>query len=68
MDEQRRLCHNDKNYLSIGDMLYRRGVESILLRCLAHEEARDMINDFHDGACGSHLSKLSTSQKTLRVG
>ena len=27
-----------------------------------------MLNDFHGGACGGHLSGLSTAQKILRVG
>ena len=27
-----------------------------------------MLNDFHGGACGGHLSRLSTAQKILRAG
>ena len=27
-----------------------------------------MLNDFHKGACGGHLSGLSTAQNFLRVG
>jgi hypothetical protein len=27
-----------------------------------------MLNDFHTGACGGHLSGLTTAQKILRVG
>ena len=27
-----------------------------------------MLNDFHGGACGGHLSRLSTAQNILRAG
>ena len=45
-----------------------RGVDSILCRCLTHDEAEVVLNDCHGGACGGHLSGLSTAQKILRVG
>ena len=57
-----------KNYLTIGDNLYLRGVDSILCRCLTHEEANIVLNDAHSRACGGHLSGLATAQKILRVG
>ena len=57
-----------KNYLIIGDTLYRRGVYFILRRCLTHEEAEIVLNDSHSGACGGHLSGLATAQKILRAG
>ena len=67
-DEQRRLRHVSKNYLIVDNTLYHRGVDSILRRSLTHEEAKVMLNDCHRGACGGHLSGLSTTQKILRVG
>jgi hypothetical protein len=63
-----RIHHLAKNYLIITDTLYRRGVDSILHRCLTHEEAKVILNDFHGGACGGHLSGLETTQNILRVG
>jgi hypothetical protein len=38
-DDQRRIHHQAKNYLIIGDTLYHHGVDSILHHCLTHEEA-----------------------------
>ena len=52
----------------MDNTLYRHGVDSILRRCLTHDEAEVVLNDFHGGACGGHLSGLSTAQKILRVG
>ena len=40
----------------------------MLQRCLTHEETEVVLNDFHGGACGGHLSGLSTAQNILRVG
>ena len=51
----------------MDNTLYHRGVDSILRRCLTHDEAEVVLNDFHGGACGGHLSGLSTSQKILRA-
>ena len=67
-DERRKLHHLAKNYLIIVDALYRRGVDSILRRCLNLEEAEAVLNDCHNGACGGHLSGLATAQKILRAG
>jgi hypothetical protein len=67
-DERRRIRHQDKNYLIPDDTLYRRGVDRVLRRCLTHEEAIIVLNDFHTGACGSHLFGLETTQKILRAG
>ena len=59
VEERRKLCLHAKNYLIIGDTLYRRGVDSILCRCLTHEEENTFLNDAHSGECGGHLSRLA---------
>ena len=56
-----------KNDLIMDNTLYRHGVDSILQRCSTHEEAEVVLNDFHGGVCGGHLSGLSTAQKILRA-
>ena len=55
-DEQQQLRHVSKKYLIVDNTLYRCGVDSILCCCLNHEEAKLVLNDFHGGACGGHLS------------
>ena len=52
----------------MDNTLYRCGVDSILRRCLTHDEAEVVLNDCHRGACGGHLSRLSIAQKILREG
>ena len=67
-DERRWLRHVFKNYLIVDNNLYHRGVDFIFRCCLTHEEAEVVLNDCYGGACGGHLSGLSTAQKILRAG
>ena len=52
----------------MDNTLYHHGVDSILQHFLTHEEAEVVMNDFHGGACGGHLSGLSIAQNILRAG
>ena len=67
-DDRRRIQHLAQHYLIIGDTLYHRGVDTVLRRCVIHEEAEKIMNDFHSRACGGHLLGLATTQKILRAG
>ena len=67
-EEHRHILHHSRRYLIIEDTLYRRGIDTILRRCLIHEEAERILNDYLLGACGGHLSGMATTQKILRVG
>ena len=67
-DDRRRIHHHENYYLILNDTLYRRGIDSILQRCLTDEEVEQVLNDFHSGACGGHLSGMATAQKILRAG
>jgi hypothetical protein len=66
-EERRHIRHHSKRYLIIGDTLYRHGIDTILRRCLTHDEAERVLNDCHLGACGGHLSGMATTQKILRA-
>jgi hypothetical protein len=66
-DDRRWLRHLTQHYLIIGDALYHRGVDTMLHRCVTHEEVELIMNDCHLGACGGHLSRLATTQKILHV-
>ena len=66
--EQKRIRYQSKDYMIVGDMLYRHGVDTILRRCLTHEEVEKVLNDCHSSACGGHQSGYATAQNFLRVG
>ena len=67
-DDRRRIRHLAQHKLIVGDALYYRGVDTVLRRCVTHEEGETIMNDFHSRACGGHLSGLATAQKILRAG
>jgi hypothetical protein len=43
-------------YTLVGDELYRRTVDGILLKCLDEEQARVAMGEVHEGLCGTHQS------------
>ena len=51
----------------IQEILYCRGIDTILRHCLTCDEAETILNDCHSGACGGHLSGLATTQNILRA-
>jgi superfamily II DNA/RNA helicase len=60
--------HQAPRYLLIGVILYRRGVNIILHRCLTIDEADRFLNDYHIDACSCHLLGMSNAQKVIRQG
>ncbi|XP_057452673.1 uncharacterized protein LOC130744516 [Lotus japonicus] len=56
------------HYTLLGDLLYRRGVEIPLLRCVSKEEADRIMFEVHEGVCASHVGGRSLAAKVLRAG
>jgi len=67
-EECHRIRYHSHHYLIIDDTLYRHGIDTILRRCLTHEEDECVLNECHLGAYGGHLSGMATTQKILRSG
>nr|XP_025638006.1 uncharacterized protein LOC112733303 [Arachis hypogaea] len=42
-------------YTSIEGKLYRRGFSQPLLKCLGKDEAKEVMNEVHEGVCGNHI-------------
>ena len=43
-----------KNYVILGDELYKKGVDEILLKCLGESKAYVALAEIHEGIFGSH--------------
>jgi hypothetical protein len=67
-DNRLPIHHQAPRYLLIEDILYRRGVDTILRRCLTINKVDRVLNNFHNNACGGHLSGMSITQKINREG
>jgi hypothetical protein len=50
-----------KGYVLLGGNLYKRGSASgILMECVSTEEAKEILQEIHEGVCGNH-----TASRTL---
>ncbi|GKV06953.1 hypothetical protein SLEP1_g18770 [Rubroshorea leprosula] len=56
------------NYVLIEDVLYRRGNDELLLRCLGPDESFQMLSDVHDGICGAHQTGIKMRWLIRRHG
>jgi hypothetical protein len=41
-------------YMLLDDTLYRRTIDSVLLKCLSEEQANEVVREVHDGICKAH--------------
>ncbi|KAK5824409.1 hypothetical protein PVK06_019181 [Gossypium arboreum] len=51
-----------------GNILYKRGKDQVLLRCVDDVEARKILEDVHEGICGTHANGFSMARKIMRLG
>jgi hypothetical protein len=66
--ERHRIRYQARQYIILGDTLYRRGIDYVFRRCLMFDEAEKALNDYHSKACGGHMSGYATAQKILHEG
>jgi hypothetical protein len=56
-----------KSYVLNGDKLYRRGATSrVLMKCVAREEGKDILEEIHKGVCSNHASSRTLVSKAFR--
>ncbi|XP_012461287.1 uncharacterized protein LOC105781298 [Gossypium raimondii] len=51
-----------------GDILYKRGNDQMLLRCVDNVEARRILEDVHEGICGTHANGFTMARQIMRLG
>ena len=55
-------------FLLIDQDLYRRGYTQLLLKCITPEQATYVMQEIHEGVCGTHSEAQTMRGKVLRVG
>jgi hypothetical protein len=55
-------------YTSIDDELYRRTIDSVLLKCSGEEQAKVVVREVHDGICGAHQLAYKMNWLLWRAG
>ncbi|XP_016743186.1 uncharacterized protein [Gossypium hirsutum] len=51
-------------YVLDGEVLYKRGKDQVLLRCVDAMEARKILEEVDEGICGTHANAYRTSVRT----
>ncbi|GAU32151.1 hypothetical protein TSUD_68220 [Trifolium subterraneum] len=46
------------HYTMVGGELYKRGFSSPMLLCVGETESRRILNEIHNGSCGSHMGRV----------
>jgi ribonuclease HI len=68
-EEATRIIRRSKNYILVGDNLYRRATSSgVLLKCISREEGKEIIEEIHLGYCGNHTTSRTLVGKTFYTG
>jgi hypothetical protein len=55
-------------YMSLGDDLYQRTIDGVLLKCLDEEQAKVVVQEVHDRICGAHQSTHKMNWLLRRAG
>jgi hypothetical protein len=68
-EEATRIIRRSKNYVLVGDNLYRRAASSVvLLKCISREEEIEILDEIHSGCCGNHIASRTLVGKTFCTG
>jgi hypothetical protein len=68
-EEATRIIRRSKNYVLVGDNLYRRTASSgVLLKCITREEGKEILEEIHPGCCGNHATSRTLVGKTFQTG
>ncbi|CAA0828844.1 Unknown protein, partial [Striga hermonthica] len=51
-----------------NEILYKRGYSVPLLKCLNESKSRYVLEELHEGICGTHPRAQALAYKTLRQG
>ena len=50
------------------EVLYKKGKDQILLRCVDANEAKKIVHEIHKGVCGTHASEHVMARQIMRAG
>ena len=55
-------------YTMVGEQLYKRAFSRPLLKCIGTEDIQFILQEVHQGSCGSHIGGRSLARRILLVG
>ncbi|KAK5824285.1 hypothetical protein PVK06_019056 [Gossypium arboreum] len=56
------------DYILDGEILYKRRKDQVLLRCVVAVEAKRILEEVHEGICGTHANGFTMARQIMRFG
>ncbi|KAK5811443.1 hypothetical protein PVK06_026774 [Gossypium arboreum] len=56
------------DYVLDGEILYKRRKDQVLLRCVDTVEAKKILEEVHEGVCGTHVNGFTMARQIMRFG
>ncbi|XP_017632532.1 uncharacterized protein LOC108475027 [Gossypium arboreum] len=56
------------DYVLDGEILYKRRKDQVLLRCVDAVEVKKILEEVHEGVCGTHANGFTMGRKIIRFG
>nr|ABA99020.1 retrotransposon protein, putative, Ty3-gypsy subclass [Oryza sativa Japonica Group] len=66
--EAEKISRKAKVYCMIGNDLYKKAPNGVLLKCVSSDDGRHLLLDIHEGICGSHAAGRTLVGKAFRQG
>ena len=51
-------------FLLDGEVLYKKGKDQVLLRCVNSSKANKIVEEIHKGVCGTHATDIGWPDKS----
>ncbi|KAE8716368.1 PCF11P-similar protein 4 [Hibiscus syriacus] len=67
-NDKRTLRRLAMGYVLDGDILYKKGKDQVLLRCVDRIEAKKILEEVYEGVCGTHANGFTMVRKIMRFG
>jgi hypothetical protein len=68
VNEAKRLKHRSRDFVLVGDQLYKKGISQPMLKCVTETEGLQILREVHSGTCGSHSGPRALAAKVIRQG
>ncbi|KAG8476462.1 hypothetical protein CXB51_033312 [Gossypium anomalum] len=65
-NDKRTLRRLASNYVLDGEVLYKRRKDQVLLRCIDAVEAKKILEEIHDGVCGTYANGFTMARQIMR--
>ena len=65
---ERRVRFQATKYVLLGEELYYRTIDGVLLKCLGDDEAKSLMGEIHEEVCGAHQSAFKMKWTIRRNG